>query len=315
MVIIGIFTKTLPIFLGIQEPNRKINTYALHILNISIALRILSGFYREYTDNLYGFFNVVFCIAGIMEAVGILLFIYNLNLFDTGKKVKNLINLPTGFRKFIRAALVWLFVSESALLTFTVYETISGERVSHALFGAYRHAIFVGFISMMILGCASKMIPLSKGVKLCSTRLLNASFVLINIGCVFRVVAQPLSTHVYPQLYPIMGMSGFIEYAAMFCFGINAWKTMQLDTKEESTEQIKVATASTNVYQLIKQYPQALDILVGFGFKQLKNPVLRNTLARTISIGQAAQINPVNLDDLLRELNKAIKVCVGVNMV
>ena len=55
MVIIGIFTKTLPIFLGIQEPNRKINTYALHILNISIALRILSGFYREYTNNLYGF--------------------------------------------------------------------------------------------------------------------------------------------------------------------------------------------------------------------------------------------------------------------
>ena len=90
---------------------------------------------------------------------------------------------------------------------------------------------------------------------------------------------------------------------------------MQLDTKEESTEQIKVATASTNVYQLIKQYPQALDILVGFRFKQLKNPVLRNTLARTISIGQAAQINPVNLDDLLRELNKAIKMCVRVNMV
>ena len=105
-----------------------------------------------------------------------------------------------------------------------------------------------------------------------------------------------------------MGISGFIEYAAMFCFGINAWKTMQLDAEEETTEQITVATPGTNVYQLIKQYPQSLDILVGFGFKQLKNPVLRNTLARTISIGQAAQINPVNLDDLLRELNKTIKI-------
>ena len=131
----------------------------------------------------------------------------------------------------------------------------------------------------------------------------------------FRVVAQPVSEHLYPQFYAFMGISGFIEYSAMFCFAINAWKTMQLDVEEESTEQITVATAGTNVYQLIKQYPQALDILVGFGFKQLKNPVLRNTLARTISIGQAAQINPVNLDDLLRELNKAIKVCVGVNIV
>ncbi len=314
MVIIGIFTKTLPIFLGIQEPDKKISTYVLYILNISIALRTISEFYREYTSNLFVFFNIVFCLAGVLETFGILLFIYNLNLFNYKKRVVNTINLPTGFRKYIRAALIWLFVSEASLLTFTVYESITGERVSHSLFGAYRHAIFVGFISMMILGCASKMIPLSKGVKLCSTKLLNASFVLINIGCVFRVIAQPLSSHIYPQLYPLLGISGFIEYAAMFCFGINAWKTMRLDTKEESTEQIKVATASTNVYQLIKQYPQSLDILVGFGFKQLKNPVLRNTLARTISIGQAAQINPVNLDDLLRELNKTIKICVGVKV-
>lgn len=167
---------------------------------------------------------------------------------------------------------------------------------------------------MMIVGCASKMIPLSKGVKLCSTKLLNATFVLINIGCVFRVVAQPVSEHLYPQFYPLLGISGFIEYSAMFCFAINAWKTMRLDLEEEPTDQITVATAGTNVYQLIKQYPQTLDILVGFGFKQLKNPILRNTLARTISLGQAVQINPVNLEDLLKEINNAIKMCIGLKV-
>jgi Domain of unknown function (DUF1858). len=111
-----------------------------------------------------------------------------------------------------------------------------------------------------------------------------------------------------------MGISGFLEYAAMFFFGINTWKTMQLHVEEEPTEQIKIATANTNVYQLIKQYPQTLDILIGFGFKQLKNPILRNTLARTISLGQAVQINPVNLEDLLKELNNAIKKCAEVKV-
>ena len=235
-------------------------------------------------------------------------------MFDFKKRVKSTVNLPTGFRKYIRAALIWLFVSESALLTYTIYEAISVERVSHAMFGAYRHAIFVGFISMMILGCASKMIPLSKGVKLCSTKLLDVTFVLINVGCVLRVVSQPLSVHFYPQLYSIMGFSGFIEYAAMFFFGINVWTTMRLETEEEPTEQIKVATAGTNVYQLIKQYPQTLDILVKFGFKQLKNPILRNTLARTINMGQAVQINPVNLEDLLKELNITIRTYVKTNV-
>src|SRR3989337_2292423 len=234
MVIFGIFKKTLPIFLGIQEPDKKIGKYVLHILNISIALRIFSGFYREYTDNLYGFFTVIYCIAGFLETMGVFLFIYNLNLFDFKKRVKSTVNLPTGFRKYIRAALIWLFVSESALLTYTIYEAIS--------------------------------------------------------------------VHFYPQLYSIMGFSGFIEYAAMFFFGINVWTTMRLETEEEPTEQIKVATASTNVYQLIKHNPQTLDILVKFGFKQLKNPILRNTLARTINMGQAVQINPVNLEDLLKEV-------------
>jgi len=314
MVIIGIFTKTLPIFLGIQEPNQKVSSYVLYILNISIALRTISGFYKEYTDNLHGFFTTLFCIAGILETFGVFLFIYNLNLFNKRKTAKNPTNLPTGFRKYIRAALVWLFVSESALLTFTFYEALSGKQVSHALFGAYRHAIFVGFISMMILGCASKMIPLSKGVKLCSTRLLNMTFVFINIGCVCRVVAQPLSAHFCPQLYAVMGISGFFEYAAMFFFGINTWKTMQLNMQEEPAEQIKLATANTNVYQLIKQHPQTLDIFLKFGFKQLKNPILRNTLARTISLGQAAQINPINLEDLLKELNTAITTHSEVNV-
>lgn len=159
---------------------------------------------------------------------------------------------------------------------------------------------------MMIIGCASKMIPLSKGVKLYSPKLLNVTFFLIILGCVFRVVTQPVSFHLNPQFYFLLGLSGFIEYAAIFLFSINIWKTLK-STQEEIAEQINSATASTNVYQLIRQYPQTLDILIGYGFKQLKNPVLRNTLARTISLGQAVQIVSVNLEDLLRDLNASMK--------
>ncbi len=306
LVIIGIFTKTLPIFLGIQVPNRRNSAYVLYLLNLSIALRVFSEFYKGYTPNLYGFFTAISCISGLLEALGVFLFIYNLNLFDKKKLVQNKVKLPTGFRKYIWAAIFWLFVSESAFLTFTLYETFAGEKVSHALFGAYRHAIFVGFISMMIIGCASKMIPLSKGVKLYSPKLLNLTFFIIMIGCVFRVVTQPVSFHLNPQFYFLLGLSGFIEYAAIFFFGINVWKTLK-SNQEEIAEQINSATAATNVYQLIKQYPQTLDILIGYGFKQLKNPVLRNTLARTISLGQAVQIVPVNLEDLLRDLNASMK--------
>jgi len=33
-----------------------------------------------------------------------------------------------------------------------------------------------------------------------------------------------------------------------------------------------------------------------------------------ISLGQAVQINPVNLEDLLKEINNAIKMCIGLKV-
>ncbi len=72
-------------------------------------------------------------------------------------------------------------------------------------------------------------------------------------------------------------------------------------------EEITAVTASTNVYQLIKQHSQAIDVLVSKGFTQLKNPILRNTLARAVNIGQAVRINPTDLDQLLKELNESIQ--------
>ncbi|OHB89126.1 MAG: hypothetical protein A3D13_04250 [Planctomycetes bacterium RIFCSPHIGHO2_02_FULL_40_12] len=65
-------------------------------------------------------------------------------------------------------------------------------------------------------------------------------------------------------------------------------------------------TATTNVYQLIKQHPQTIDVLVSKGFTQLKSPILRNTLTRAINIGQATKINPTNIEQLLKDLNDSI---------
>ncbi len=61
------------------------------------------------------------------------------------------------------------------------------------------------------------------------------------------------------------------------------------------------------MYQLIKQHPQAIDVLVSKGFTQLRNPILRNTLERAVNIGQAVKINPTDLDQLLKELNESIQ--------
>ncbi len=61
------------------------------------------------------------------------------------------------------------------------------------------------------------------------------------------------------------------------------------------------------MYQFIKQNPQAIDVLVSKGFTQLRNHILRNTLARAVNIRQAVKINSTDLDQLLKELNESIQ--------
>ncbi|MFN3467841.1 MAG: hypothetical protein ACK4WF_09100, partial [Candidatus Brocadiales bacterium] len=267
MVILGILTKTLPVFLGIKEPDRTTNLRVFFLLNVSIFLRVTSLPLKELYP-LYPLFGQTALLAGCMEGLAVLLFFYSLRLHRIGE-------LESGaprreFRKFIKAALFWFFVAEAGLLAFNLYQFTTGREVSYAMFGAYRHAIFVGFISMMIVGCASKMIPMSLGTQLYSYRALFWTFVLLNLGNTLRVVCQPLAVDYHMNaLFLPLGLSGFLEYAALCLFGYNVWKTVaQRRTvgEKELTERITVVTPETNVYLLVKQHPQCLDILVNQGF-------------------------------------------------
>ncbi|MFQ5861746.1 MAG: DUF1858 domain-containing protein [Candidatus Brocadiales bacterium] len=304
MAILGILTKTLPVFLGIKEPRKDINLYVFLLLNTSILLRVVSLVLKET----YPLFQTAFLAAGCLEALAILLFFYNLRLHHMGEIDSGIPRKE--YRKFIQASLFWFLMAESALLYFNINQFYTGTEVSYALFGAYRHAIFVGFITMMILGCASKMIPMSLGTQLYSYRALFWTFILLNTGSILRVTCQPLAAdYNMSTLFLPMGISGFLEYGAIFLFGYNVWKTVgqrQVQEEQEMGERITVVTPETNVYQLIKQHPQALDVLVSHGFKQLKNPVLLNTVARTVNIGAAATIHTTDLDSLLKKLNEAI---------
>ncbi len=112
--------------------------------------------------------------------------------------------------------------------------------------------------------------------------------------------------------YLVMGISGLIESVAILLFGINIWRTIsdgqrQGTDEEEDYGKLTSVTASTNVHQLIKQHPPAMDILISKGFTQLKNPILRNTMTRAVNLAQATKMHHTDLDQLLKELNESLK--------
>jgi uncharacterized protein involved in response to NO len=91
---------------------------------------------------------------------------------------------------------------------------------SHAYYGAIRHAITVGFVSLMIVGMAAKVVPTLHGLDVRRLSGLWGPFVLLTAGCALRVTAQA-ATDFTPRAYPIAGLSGVLEVAGLTWWAIH----------------------------------------------------------------------------------------------
>jgi len=75
----------------------------------------------------------------------------------------------------------------------------------------------------------------------------------------------------------------------------------------ENSDKI-IITPRTKVMQLIETWPHLEDVLIGYvpAFSKLKNPVLRNTVARIATLQQAAAVGNVKVEDLINHLRQEV---------
>jgi hypothetical protein len=212
--------------------------------------------------------------------------------------------------KFMRLAFVWLFVSFAMLLLLPVYQLISGIPFSHAYYGAVRHAITVGFISMMIVGVAAKVVPMLRGVGPGSGMLpaLWLPFLLINLGCLLRVGFQ-IGTDWHPLFFKLVGVSGMLEWTglaiwaahlAAVMLGLGRYRAASAANWGPTPERIE---PDHRVAAVLHWHPELESIFLDHGFDLIRNPVLRRTLARQVTLRQACRMKGVARDAFLAALN------------
>jgi hypothetical protein len=111
--------------------------------------------------------------------------------------------------RFIRAAYVWLLISCSMMPFFQLYGALTHQIFAHTYMGSHHHAFTVGFISMMILGVLSRVVPIPAGIDAKRMNSLWAPFILFNVGCAGRVLLQVLTDFVPNVAYPLIAFTGF----------------------------------------------------------------------------------------------------------
>jgi uncharacterized protein involved in response to NO len=93
-----------------------------------------------------------------------------------------------------------------------------------------RHAMTLGFITLLIFGMGVRMLPGFSGKsRVASTRLVMATFWLGNAAAFFRIA--PLLAPDLMGANVALGMSGTIGWLAVACLAINLWRTFRSGTK------------------------------------------------------------------------------------
>ena len=230
VMILGISLRFLPHAYGFREPSKRWASFLFWTVNGSIVAGIVFFIAGMISGNHW--LLTLQWLASVALLVLAVATPFQYRLFERAPGNENDRSL-----KFIRAAHVW-FIVAMAMLVFTpmynfgIYMPLTGSHVpfSHAFFGAYRHALTVGFIMMMIVGVSSKVVPTLSGLDVKCTNSLWPTFVLLNAGNLTRVTFQ-IATDFSPAAYPVMGISGFIEVVGLTLWGWDLFAEKNLAEK------------------------------------------------------------------------------------
>jgi len=140
-------------------------------------------------------------------------------------------------RLAVRSGFAWAFVGVALILIAGLGPIGSGSEGS--LISAARHALGLGFVTMMIYGVGARALPAFLGRRLWSDRLQLATILLTDLAVVLRVGLQSipggfLGAAAETIANAVVGLSGLIAYAALVAFAINVARTVRGPARPEA---------------------------------------------------------------------------------
>ena len=225
-MIFGVSLRMLPALFGVPRVNPGRAWRAMWILIAAVVLEI--GIFLAYRYSGNHAIAALLMIPWIMLAAGSWMIAAPFQFWRRPPVQERSV-------KFVRAAYAWLAISLVMLLLLPVHQKVSGIPFSHAYYGAIRHAITVGFVSLMIMGMAAKVVPTLNGRDTRELAQLTGPFLLVNLGCFLRVSLQAL-TDTDPRFFSLVGISGALEVSGLAWWGAGLVRIMIQGKREAAAD-------------------------------------------------------------------------------
>jgi hypothetical protein len=311
LMILGVSQRAFHPFFGLPEPSKRLSRVVLVSWNAAVIAQAAGLILMRTAGHAWAalWYMGVLVLAGCALAL-----LRNWRIFSRPAE-------PDRSLKFLRAAYVWLLISLGMATMLPVFQLVvlpavapHSEAVtlgfSHAYYGAVRHAVTVGFISLMIVGMASRVVPTLRGIDPRTLSPLWLVFWLLNVGCAARVIFQTLTDIVPGFAFPAAGVSGLLEVTGLAIWAghlmaIMFWRRPAYDLAVPGFDPNGPIEAAHRVGDVLAKRPDLLPAFVELGFRPLANPVLRRLMAANLTLEGACRHAGKSSSEVLAALNRA----------
>ncbi len=170
---------------------------------------------------------------------------------------------------------------------------LAGRSLTRLAYDGARHAFTLGFVTLAIYGYAGRVVPVLAGRELRWPALRLAGAYLIAAGVLLRQAEVVAMVHFEPWLLDVTGWSGIVAAAGVALASASILKTLGRARPAPVLPGVSLREPHPDVRvgDLLDAHPELLPVLVAEGFGPLANPVLRRTVARSVTLSQACSLH------------------------
>ncbi len=211
------------------------------------------------------------------------------------------------FREGARCAFAAALLFAVLAATYAVWNLADGSAPG-LLYDGARHAFTVGFVTLLILAFAGRVIPVFSGADLHRPELWTWGMRLVAASVLLRemqVFAGILGVQTFLR---ISGTSGVVAAAGVACAAVSILGTMRAGirtARRVASPQTVPVSADVKILDLVEAHPESLPLLIEAGFAPLANPVLRRMMGSLVTLRKACSMHGVEVNALVDRLRRA----------
>lgn len=309
LTVLGVSARTLPVFLGLRAARLALLRAALWALNPGVAAVALA---LGLSDGATPALSRWLLLAGqTLVLAGVLAFVAGLRLLEPrASQVPDLAaqNIPRSFQGFVRVAYVWLLAAAAIWAFLALRAAAFGQGTLMTESSAGRHALALGFVTLMVIGMATRIVPVFRGSPLFSAGLQRAAFWLVLASVALRVALE-LGWGYGSRLDPLLSASGVLGFLGMALFAANVWLTLEGRTLMGRVQAPAAGAGPigprTPLSEVVARVPDAVKLLSDHGLYMLRDPEHRQAALGTLDLEQAARMSRVDVALLVDALRRA----------